>query len=87
MIHKKAWPGTVSKNSFTGGLKLVSNCQPHPEFGCGSRHIDVWFSLLFSPYFCFISFLYFDLYVLGDDALISQGSFMQTKHLCALIHI
>ena len=26
-------------------------------------------------------------YVLGDDALISYGSFMQTKHLCVLIHI
>ena len=25
--------------------------------------------------------------VLGDDALISWGSFMQTKHLCVLIHI
>ena len=25
-------------------------------------------------------FLYLDLYVLGDDAWISQGSFMQTKH-------
>ena len=24
-----------------------------------------------SPYLCFISFLYLDLYVLGDDALIS----------------
>ena len=31
--------------------------------------------------------VYLDLYVLGDDALISQGSFMQTKHLCVLIHI
>ena len=28
-----------------------------------------------------------DLYVLGDGALISKGSFMQTKHLCVLIHI
>ena len=28
-----------------------------------------------------------DLYVLGDDALISKGSFMQTKYLCVLIHI
>ena len=27
--------------------------------------------LLFSPYLCLISLLYFDLYVLGDDALIS----------------
>ena len=30
--------------------------------------------------------LYLDLYVLGD-ALISKGSFMQTKYLCVLIHI
>ena len=27
--------------------------------------------LLLSPYLCFISFLYLDLYVLGDDAMIS----------------
>ena len=27
--------------------------------------------LLLSPYLCFIFFLYLDLYVLGDDALIS----------------
>ena len=27
--------------------------------------------LLLSPYLCFISFLYLDLYDLGDDALIS----------------
>ena len=31
----------------------------------------VQFSLLLSPYLCFISLLYLDLYVLGDDALIS----------------
>ena len=29
------------------------------------------FYLLLSPYLCFISFLYLDLHVLGDDALIS----------------
>ena len=27
--------------------------------------------LLLSPYLCFMSYLYLDLYVLGDDALIS----------------
>ena len=43
--------------------------------------------LVLSPYLCFISFLNLDLYVLKDDAFISLGSFMQTKHLCALIHI
>ena len=31
----------------------------------------IQFYLLLSPYLCFISFLYPDLYVLGDDALIS----------------
>ena len=31
----------------------------------------IQFYLLLSPYLCFISFLYLDLYVLGDDALIS----------------
>ena len=43
--------------------------------------------LLLSPYRCFMSFLYLDLYVPGDDALICKGSFMQTKYLCVLIHI
>ena len=31
--------------------------------------------------------MYLDLYVLEDDSWISKGSFMQTKHLCVLIHI
>ena len=45
------------------------------------RHTGVYLSdffcsgiqvyLLSSPYLCFISLLYLDLYVLGDDALIS----------------
>ena len=35
----------------------------------------IQFYLLLSPYLCFISLLYLDLYVLGDDALISEGSF------------
>ena len=46
----------------------------------------IQFYLLLSPYLCIISFLYLDLYVLGDNALISQGSFMQTKYLCVSIH-
>ena len=48
---------------------------------------DIQFHLLLSPYLCFISLLYLDLYVLGDGALISEGSFMQTKYLCVLMHI
>ena len=47
----------------------------------------IQFYLLLSPYLCFISLLYLDLYVLGGDALISKGSFMQTEYLCVLIHI
>ena len=47
----------------------------------------IQFDLLLSPYPCFISLLYLDLYVLGDDALIGLGSFMQTKFLCVLIRI
>ena len=47
----------------------------------------IQFNLLLSPYPCFISLLYLDLYVLGDDALISWGSFMQTKYLCVLTYI
>ena len=47
----------------------------------------VQFCLLLSPYICFISLFYLDLYVLGDDVLMGWGSFMQTKHLCVLVHI
>ena len=36
------------------------------EFFCSG----IQFNLLLSPYPCFISLLYLDLYVLGDDALI-----------------
>ena len=43
----------------------------------------IQFYELLSPYLCFISLLYLDLYVLGDGTWIS----MQTKHLCVLIHI
>ena len=53
------------------------------DFFCSS----IQFYVLLSPFLCFISILYLEIYVLGDDALISQESFMQTKHLCALIHI
>ena len=33
----------------------------------------IQFYLLLSPYLCFISFLYLDLYIIGDDALMSKG--------------
>ena len=47
----------------------------------------IQFYLLLSPCLCFISLLYLDLYVLGDDALIGWGSFIQTKYLCVLIRV
>ena len=53
------------------------------DFFCSGIQLN----LLLSPYPCFISLLYLDLYVLGDDVLISEGSFMQAKYLCLLIHI
>ena len=35
----------------------------------------IQFYLLSSPYLCFITFLYLELYVLGDDALKKLGVF------------
>ena len=60
-----------------------------PTGGCLLDFIcsGIQFEVLLSPYLCFISFLYLDLYVLGDHSWISQGSFMQIKPLCVLIHI
>ena len=59
-----------------------------PGFTCLISFAPVFiFSLLLSPYLCFISLLYLNLYVLGDDALISLGSYMQTTYMCVLIHI
>ena len=42
----------------------------NPSSG-GYKFVEFAFFLLLSPYLCFISLLYLDLYVLGDDALIS----------------
>ena len=59
-----------------------------PGFTCW-----ISFTLVFSFIYCRVlilalsPFLYLDLYVLLDDALISYGSAMQTKHLCVLSHI
>ena len=59
-----------------------------PGFSCWNVFCSgAHFYLLLSPYLCFISCLYLDLYVLGDDALIRLGSLMQTKHLCVVSHI
>ena len=47
----------------------------------------IQFNLLLGPCPCFVSLLYLDLYVLGDDALVGWGSFVRAKYLCVLIHI
>ena len=58
---------------FEGGLCKLEKKFVGPsgvyllDFFCSG----IQFNLLLSPYPCFISLLYLDLYVLGDDALIS----------------
>ena len=47
----------------------------------------IQFHVLLSPYPCFVSILYIDLYVFGYDVLISYGPFTQTKNPCVLIYI
>ena len=45
------------------------------DFFCSS----IQFYFLLSDYLCFISLFYLDLYVLGDDAFIRYGSFMENQ--------
>ena len=45
------------------------------DFFCSGIQLYV----LLSPYLCFVSFLYIDLYILGNNALIRKGNFMQTN--------
>ena len=67
-------------------------------FGCYQAHLGlpVGFLLLRYSALCtveslsllYLLFIYcFFLCFFGDNALLSQGSFMQNKHLCVLIHI
>ena len=50
------------------GLDAVSAVSP-PGFDFFCYGIQLY--VLLSPYLCFITFLYLDLYVLGDDSWIS----------------
>ena len=50
---------------------LFDCCQAHRGLPVGFVFSGIQFYLLLSSYLCFIFFLYLDLYVLGDDALIS----------------
>ena len=53
-------PRSTKEVAYKTGVYLL-------DFFCSG----IQFNLLLSPYPCFISLLYLDLYVLGDDALIS----------------
>ena len=46
-------------------------CGAHRGLPVGFFCSGIQFNLLLSPYLCFLSLLYLDLYVLGDDALLS----------------
>ena len=69
------------------GPDALAVVRPTGVYLLGFFSSGIQFYVLLSPYLCFMSVSYLDLYVLEDDAWISYGSFMQTKHLCVLIHI
>ena len=62
----------IMQFSFPYGLAV---CQPSWVYLFDLFYSGIQFYLLLSPYLCFISVLYLDLYALGDDALISKGVF------------
>ena len=53
------------------GPDALAVCRPTGVYLLDFFCSGIQFYLLLSPYLCFISLLYLDLYVLGDDALIS----------------
>ena len=53
------------------GPDALAVCRAHRGLPVGFVCSGIQFYLLVSPCLCFISLLYLDLYVLGDDALIS----------------
>ena len=53
------------------GPDALAVCWAHRGLPVGFPCSRIQFDLLLSPYLCFISLLYLDLYVLGDNALIS----------------
>ena len=57
----------MTQNDFDA----LAFCQAHRGLPVGFLLLRYSAFLLLGPYICFISFLYLDLYVLGDDALIS----------------
>ena len=62
-------PGLLEKGN--GTLMLWLFVGPSEVYLLDFFRSSIQCYLLLSPYLCFISLLYLDLYVLGDDALIS----------------
>ena len=60
----------MTKNTTASYVSGYRDCR-----GCREQSVNLALSLL-------ISFLYLDLYVLGDDSWISSAAFMRTKHIC-----
>ena len=50
------------------GPDALAACRAHRGLPVGFFCAGIQFYLLLSPYLCFISLLYLDLYVLGDNA-------------------
>ena len=60
--------GVYLLDFFCSGTQFYLLLSPYLlDFFCSGTQ----FYLLLSPYLCLVSLLYLDLYVLGDDALIS----------------
>ena len=79
-LWSPAGKGLTSLLSFVGSAVSLSLSHWYPGSGCYLIvSIPDLCTLTYFPYLCFIFILYLALYVLGDDALISYGSFMQTK--------
>ena len=57
----------LSIDEMVGALMLWLFVRPTGVYLLGFFCSGFQFYLLLSPYLCFISFLYLDLYVLGDD--------------------
>ena len=81
------WQFCFPLQFYAGGPDALAVVRPTGIYLLHLFCFRIQFYVLLCPYLCFISFVYLDLYVLGDETLISLGSFMKTEHLCVLIHI
>ena len=71
MSDVRLYDGSDLKTYLLMRPDALAVCRADRDLPVGLFCSGIQFYLLLSPYLCFISFLYLDLYVLGDDALIS----------------